>query len=240
VNVDWRLVLFELLNFGILMFLLSKFLFRPVRAALAARKAEREQVEAGVLARQAEAEGLRETYQGKLAGAAAEGEALVAEIRREAEAKAEQVVEAARRDMSRDRERLEADLEQIRARSLEALRDQVVALAVEGAGRVVSGMAEPSVAVAYARAGARRLLETAVVPEGETVKLWASPEANLEEVLAAVREVFQGRAQVVGEVEEALVGGVRFAFHDLEVEASAGASLGAWLSGATQESEVAA
>jgi len=240
VNVDWRLVLFELINFGILMVLLSRFLFRPVRAALAARKAEREELERAVQARQAEAEGLRETYQGKLAEAAAEGAALVAELRREGEAKAAQLVEAARRDMSRDREQLEADLELLRARSLEALRDRVVALAVEGAGRVVAGMAEPSVAAAYARAGARRLLEAAVVPEGETVRLWTSPEANVEEVLAAVQEVFRDRCRVVTEVDQDLVGGVRFAFHDLEVEASAGASLQQWLGEAAEETEVAA
>ena len=239
-NVDWRLVLFELLNFGLLMVLLNRFLFRPVRAALAARKAEREQLEQTVEARQAEAEGLRETYEGKLAGVAAEGEALLAEIRREAEAKAGQLVESARRDMNRDREKLEADLELVRSRSLKSLRDDVIALAVEGAARVVSGMAEPSVATSYARAGARRLLAATVVPAGETIKLWTSPDANAEEVLSAVREVFQGRCQVEASVDEALVGGVRFAFHDLEVEASAGASLQRWLSQAALEPEVSA
>ena len=239
-TIDWRLVLFELLNFGILMILLSRFLFRPVRAALAARQAEREEVEATVAARQAEAQSLLETYQGKLARVTEEGEALVAGLRREAEAKAEELVEAARLDMSRDRERLESDLDLIRVRSLETLRDQVVALAVEGAGRVVSGMAESGVATSYARAGARRLFEAAVVPEGETVRLWTSPDADLEQVLSAVQEVFQDRCQIAAEVDEALVGGVRFAFHDFEVEASAGATLQGWLDEAARAPEVSA
>lgn len=239
-TIDWRLVLFELLNFGILMILLSRFLFRPVRAALAARQAEREEVEAAVAARQAEAQSLLETYQGKLARVTEEGEALVAGLRREAEAKAEELVEAARLDMSRDRERLESDLDLIRVRSLETLRDQVVALAVEGAGRVVSGMAESGVATSYARAGARRLFEAAVVPEGETVRLWTSPDADLEQVLSAVQEVFQDRCQIAAEVDEALVGGVRFAFHDFEVEASAGATLQGWLDEAARAPEVSA
>ena len=241
-HVDWRLVLFELLNFVLLMALLSRFLFRPVREALAARQAEREEVERAVSARQAEAESLRETYQGKLAGAAAEGDALVARVRREAEAKAEQLVESARGDMHRARAQLELELELLRARSLESLRDQVVALAVEGAARVVTGMAEPSVAASYARAGAVRLLAADAVPEGGTIKLWTSPEADPEEVRSAVRGVFEASRQIEVELEvdEALVGGVRLVFQDLEVEASAGAALQRWLSEATRAPEAAA
>ena len=98
-SIDWRLVLFELLNFAVLMVLLGRFLFRPVREALAARRSEIEQRNAELAAQQADAAALRDEYRAKIAGAEQEGERLRAEVRREAEEKAEHIVAAARRDM---------------------------------------------------------------------------------------------------------------------------------------------
>jgi len=229
VSIDWRLVLFELLNFAVLMVLLGRFLFRPVREALAARRSEIEQRNAELAAQQADAAALRDEYRAKIAGAEQEGERLRAEVRREAEEKAEHIVAAARRDMDLARERQQADLELARRRSLESLRDQVVALSVQGAAKVVAGMSETSVASAYAREGARRLLEAGALPQDATVRLWTSPDADPDDVRQVVGKVLHDRCALQTDADPELVGGVRFAFRDLEVDASAGAALKRWL-----------
>jgi len=229
VEIDWRLVLFEVINFAVLMALLARFLLRPVRETLAARREELEARDRAVGEREAAAGALREEYAGKLRDLEAEAGQRRLEARERAEAEAGRIVAAARRDAGGVVASAREEAEALRRKALRAVAEDVPRLAVQAAGRVVEGLGEPDIARIYARRGAERLLAEADVAEDAPIQVWVSPDADPERVRASVREVAGDRREVEVEVDGALVGGARLAAGTVEVTASAGAALAAWL-----------
>ncbi len=65
-ELDWTTVLLEILNFLVLVWLLKRFLYKPILSAIAQRKARIEQNMADAQRVRAEAEALREQYDNRL------------------------------------------------------------------------------------------------------------------------------------------------------------------------------
>ncbi len=63
-GIDLKTVVFELVNFLVLLWLLRRFLFTPVRELIARRREEIERGATEVKTRRAEAEALRARYEG--------------------------------------------------------------------------------------------------------------------------------------------------------------------------------
>jgi F-type H+-transporting ATPase subunit b len=235
VTLSWQLVLFEVFNFCLLMAILGRFLYRPVREALRQRREQLEQARREVEAREQEAERARTEFDARRAELEQEADALRSSGRKRGEQEAEHLISEARDAMLRDRERFEDDLAQTERRALGDLRQQVLLLAVEAASRVVGSMELPDIATAYARLGGRRLKEQLGEVDGERLHVAVSPDAEPATVRAALEDVL-GACDLELTTNTDLVGGVRLHLRDLEVEASAGATLKAWLEGA-QRSE---
>lgn len=116
-GIDWRLLLAQMLNFGILLAILTKFLYRPVLKLLDERK-EKVQ-EALQMAKEAaeaknqfdqwkkqELKQFRQQADQLLKEATVQGERLRAELREKAEVEAKEVLERARKDLGREKQRL--------------------------------------------------------------------------------------------------------------------------------------
>jgi F-type H+-transporting ATPase subunit b len=130
-------IIIGLITFGILLFVLVKFVFPQLEKAFVAR---REAIEGGIEraeAMQAEAKAALERYRAQLAEAQAEA----AKIRDDARAEGQQIIEELRaqaqaesaRIVARGEEQLTASRQQV----LNELRGQIGTLAVDLAGRVV-------------------------------------------------------------------------------------------------------
>ncbi len=233
-ELDWTTVIFELANFGVLLLLLTRFLFRPVRNILRERKSEIESI-------REEAESARtsaETAKTEYARLARELEADVDDRRRravtEGEAAATRLVEDAREGMRRAHESVAKEVEQSREEALASLRGELVQLAIGAGRRILEEMGAPDVAVAFARRGARRLREEAQTNGKLRVKALVSRDADLYAVSLVLKEAL-GDAEVEVLVDDALVGGVKLLADGLEVEASAGAALEQWFLDRAQE-----
>lgn len=225
-ELDPKLLAFELVNFVVLMLVLRRFLFRPVRETLEQRREEIERRNTEVAAREAAAREAEQSYRGQLKELEAEGERLRGEGRRHGREEAEQIVQAARDAMDQARADAEAEQAAGAARALERLRPQLLDLALEAALRVARHVSRAELVNDYALEAARRLQLEA--PHATALEVRHSPDADPPQVEAALREVLGEEATLELAPDPELIAGVRLQAGDLEVEASVGAALEDW------------
>ncbi len=129
----WTLVI-QAINFAIVVFILYKLLYKPVRRIMQERQDSiAKQMDDAKNSRE-EADGLRAQYEQKLADADAEAEKNRAEIAEQAGQQAEQIIQDAREDAKKLRKAAEASIVRERERAAEDLRAQVVTAASAIAG----------------------------------------------------------------------------------------------------------
>ncbi|MCA8924520.1 MAG: ATP synthase F0 subunit B, partial [Planctomycetes bacterium] len=195
-TLTWQLVLFEVLNFCILVAILGRFLYRPVRRMLRERREQIEGVREQAEAREREALATQAEYEARRVALEREAETLRAEGRARGEEAAERVLSEARETARLERDRAADDLARSERRALEALRDEVLELAVSAAGRVLAGLELPDVASAYARLAGERLRAQSGDQPLAALRVELSPDADPERVRGALRDVLGEDAQL--------------------------------------------
>ena len=137
-GVNIGAVIWHLINFVLLIVLLTKFLYKPILKMLDDRStrireslAQAEAVRAETARLEAESRSIldeaRRQGQESLAQANRNAERIVAEARQAAQQEAERLVERARGEMTRERDQ-----------AFQELREQIAELAVSAAGRVIN------------------------------------------------------------------------------------------------------
>lgn len=228
-ELDWTTVVFEIVNFGVLMALLTRFLFKPVRRVLRERKAEIERAHVEAESAREEGENAKKAFEQRQRELEGTADALRAQAKAEGEEAARQLIDDARDDMKRARAALDAELERARVDAIVRLRPELVQLAVEAGRRMLRELHAGDVSLAFARQGARKMRDELAGRSGRVrVKALVSPDADMYAVSLALKESL-GDAEVEVTVDQGLVGGVKLLADGLEVEASAGASLESWL-----------
>ncbi len=132
------LIFWELLSFGILVWVLYKFAFPPILEALETRERKiRDSIEQADHNRITAEQRLAE-YEAKLKGAAQEAEAIVAE----AKAKAHRLLEENEQRLRTDSERIQAEaareIERERRKALQDIRSEAADLALMVAEKVLA------------------------------------------------------------------------------------------------------
>lgn len=131
------LIFWELISFGILLWVLYKFAFPPILEALETRERKiRDSIEQAEQNRLTAEQRLAE-YEAKLGGAAQEAEAIVAE----AKAKAQRLLEENEQRLRTESERIQAEttqeIERERRKALQDIRNEAADLALTVAERVL-------------------------------------------------------------------------------------------------------
>jgi F-type H+-transporting ATPase subunit b len=136
ISLDRSLII-QAINFAILLFLLTRVLYRPIVGKLEERsEAIRKSLEEAQEAR-SQATRERQEHAAKLQAAHGEAQAIRAQALREAQEEQRKLVEAARAEAARLEESARAELDQDVRRAREALRQEVADLAVGVAERLV-------------------------------------------------------------------------------------------------------
>ena len=127
----------QIISFGILFFILSKLLYKPL-VSLMDQRAEkiREGLEASNIARE-EAARSEEAIQEQLSEARVEGQKLVAEARETADRFREEEMARGSDDIELETVRAEANIQRERDAAIEALRKEFAGLAISAAEKVV-------------------------------------------------------------------------------------------------------
>jgi F-type H+-transporting ATPase subunit b len=127
----------QIISFGILFFILSKLLYKPLVSLMDQRVEKiREGLEASDMAREQAARS-EEAIQQQLSEARVEGQKLVVEARETADKFREEEMARVRDDIELERVRAEANIQRERDAAIEDLRREFAGLAISAAEKVV-------------------------------------------------------------------------------------------------------
>ncbi len=136
INID-RSLLIQAVNFGLLLIVLTKLLYRPLLGKMEERsQAIRKSLEEAQAAR-AEAQREREEHAAKIRAAYTEAQAIRDAALKEAAEEQRRLLEAARAEAARLVDSAKAELEQDVRRATQALRQEVSGLAISVAERLI-------------------------------------------------------------------------------------------------------
>ena len=138
VDLSLGTILAQMLNFFILVWLLARFVYKPLLAMMTERK-ERiaKDLEAAEKAL-VEAEGFKADYAAQIAKARQEAQQIVEKAVQEAENTTREQLATAREQIEQEKNRARQDIAIERDRAMNSLRNEVVSLSVAMAGKVVA------------------------------------------------------------------------------------------------------
>ncbi len=134
--VPWTFII-QIINLFIQVFLIKKFLFKPINEILEKRRnlADKEIREA----REAkdEADSLKTQYENSLTNAHAEAAQIVSDAQKEAQNKADTLVREAEQQAAGIKAKAAADIEQEKKKAMNEAKEEIGSLAMDIAGKVV-------------------------------------------------------------------------------------------------------
>ena len=135
--VPWT-VIAQILNLFLQMYLIKRFLFKPINEILEKRKKMADEVLTDARAAKDEAEKLRDVYEQGMSKARAAATQIVRSAQKQAQVQADKVVKEAQDKADAIKAKAEADIAQDRKKALNEVKDEIGGLAMEIAGKVVS------------------------------------------------------------------------------------------------------
>jgi F-type H+-transporting ATPase subunit b len=136
-TINWWTLALQAVNFLVLVWLLWRFLYRPVKEVIEKRKALAEQAFADAEKSKSEAEAARQRYEEDRANLPRERQEMLNKLHEELEAERGKAMAAARRDAEKEMEDARAAIAKERDAALTELRGEVSGLAVELASRLL-------------------------------------------------------------------------------------------------------
>ena len=134
--VPWTFII-QIINLFIQVYLIKKFLFKPINEILEKRKNLADKSIREAREAQSEADSLKEQYEDSLTNAHAEAAKIVSEAQKEAQNKADSLVREAEEEAANIKARAAADIEQEKKKAINEAKDEIGGLAMDIAGKVV-------------------------------------------------------------------------------------------------------
>ena len=134
--VPWTFIA-TIINLFIQMFLIKKFLFKPINDILEKRKNLADKTIREAREAKEEADSLKSQYEESLTNAHAEAAKIVSEAQKEAQNKADTLVKEAEQQAATIKAKASADIEQEKKKAINEAKDEIGSLAMEIAGKVV-------------------------------------------------------------------------------------------------------
>ena len=126
-----------ILNLFIQMFLMKKFLFKPIRRVLVERQKRADQNIRAAEQEKAEAEAVKAEYTKNMAQAREEAAGILERAKQDASQQADELLQSARSEAQALKAKAESDIRQEKKRALNEAKDEIGGLAMDIAGRVV-------------------------------------------------------------------------------------------------------
>ena len=134
--VPWTFIA-QILNLFIQMYLIKRFLFKPIKEVLEKRRALADQEIREDREAKEEADGLKVQYEEGLANARVEAAQIVQSAQKEAQLKADETVRQAQEQAAGIRRKAEADIAQEKKKAINEVKDEIGGIAMDIAGKVV-------------------------------------------------------------------------------------------------------
>ena len=134
--VPWTFIA-QILNLFIQMYLIKRFLFKPINEVLEKRRAQADQEIREAREAKEEADGLKVQYEEGLANARTEAAQIVQSAQKEAQLKADETVRQAQQQAAGIRRKAEADIAQEKKKAINEVKNEIGGIAMDIAGKVV-------------------------------------------------------------------------------------------------------
>ena len=137
IGVDLWTALFVLLNTLTVIFVGTKFLFKPVMKMIETRQTEIDDMYASADAAEKNAKALENEYNEKLAAAKDTSELIIREAVARGQSREEEIIRQANRDAAAIMDKANADIELEKKKAINEAKDEISDLAMAIAGKVV-------------------------------------------------------------------------------------------------------
>lgn len=137
IGVNLWTALFVLLNTLAVIFVGTKFLFKPVMKMIQSRQQEIDDMYAEADAAKANAEAMEADYKSRLADAQETSDTLVKEAMARGKNREEEIVRQANREADAIREKAAQDIAREKQKALNDAKDEISSIALEIAGKVI-------------------------------------------------------------------------------------------------------
>ena len=134
--IPWTFIA-QILNLFIQMYLIKRFLFKPVNEILARRQALTDKEITEAREAKADADKIREEYESQMASAKAEANQIISDAKKDAQNQADKMIKDAENEAHDIKVKAEADIEQEKKKAINEAKDQIGGLALDIAGKVV-------------------------------------------------------------------------------------------------------
>ena len=134
--VPWTFIA-QIINLFIQIYLIKRFLFKPINNILEKRKELADKVIREAKEAKEEADSLKDQYESSLTTAHAEADQIVSDAQKEAQNKADAVVKEAQQAAADIKARAALDIEQEKKKAINEAKDEIGGLAMDIAGKVV-------------------------------------------------------------------------------------------------------
>ncbi len=128
-------IIFDFINFMILMYLLHRFLYKPVLGIIDERREKIQDDLERARNERKQAEEYRSEYENKLAGAEEEARGIIDRATKKAREQADEIVNQAREEGRREKQRVQEEIRRAQNEARAQLRDEVAELSLMAAGR---------------------------------------------------------------------------------------------------------
>ncbi|SDD15906.1 F0F1 ATP synthase subunit B family protein [Paraburkholderia lycopersici] len=156
-HIDWSTLALQTVNALVLVWLLARFLFRPVADIVAARQKAAQALLGDAEASRRAAQAEQDAARGETARLAASREAALRDAEADAQAHKAALLAHARAEAAQLRAQAESEIARERAEQARAIEDDAVRLAVEIAGRLLDRMPPEARVQGFIRGAAEAL-----------------------------------------------------------------------------------
>lgn len=137
VSLDAWIFIAQICNLFLQMFLIKKFLFKPVRAILEKRQQKADAEIREAITAKEEAQQIKTTYEKNMNDAREKAGEIIELAQKTATAKSDQIIREASEQAVAIKAKAEADIAQERRKAVNEVKDEIGSMAMEIAGKVI-------------------------------------------------------------------------------------------------------
>lgn len=206
-QLNWSTFLLEAVNFLVLVWILKRFLYKPVLGAMAARKAAIDKTLSDAQTRHEQAQALELQYRNRLAAWEHEKEGLRAALNEELRVQRERLTADLRKSLDEEREKERVLAERRLVEMEDRAAEQAVSKGVEFTARLLERIASPEL---EARLVAMVLED---LPRLKQLQGWQDSQHEIK-VASAFPLAEEQRSRIVGALREAIRKNIFAAFEE--------------------------
>ncbi|HHN65877.1 MAG TPA: hypothetical protein ENK09_11000 [Nitrospirae bacterium] len=142
---NWWTFFFQIVNFVVVVYILYRVLFRPVRDMILKRRTEIERSRADIEKERSEAEALKKEFEEKLREVDTLRKTTLETARTEALKERERILSDTKADIEKEREKLRKLIEDERRRLYEEVKKKGIELSAELSGRILASIVDSTI-----------------------------------------------------------------------------------------------